>query len=313
MNRDLVPKEDLDDDDDLESQSVPSISASTGNLLLDVVCLYPFSFFSRILSIFLILFVVLIMVPTFIFYLLYMIFYVLPLEHMALCREKDDYSRVRLEWNWYLTRSCCNHIVMLPFRALTSLIVVLIPCLSYKVVDEYTDELVGSLSPKFRVIRLKDVREWDSLEKYERGKTFSSIEAYGKIAFISHKWEGKNPDPNGEVLKCLKELYRDRKTSGVEYAFVDYCCTDQDNLDFKSILSTIESIPDLKLFKKIDHPLYDSSAWCTIEQCVFKKEKVKPIKMRALRKDRLVIFDLLETSAEDPKLVWEQIEWMEDP
>lgn len=70
----------------------------------------------------------------------------------------------------------------------------------------------------------------------------------------------------------------------------------------------------MKLFKKIDHPMYDTSAWCTIEQCVAKGDVIKAdFKMKALKKDRVVILKLLETFAEEPKQVWDQIEWLDAP
>jgi hypothetical protein len=136
--------------------------------------------------------------------------------------------------------------------------------------------LVRQLNKGARILCISRdfIKLMKKLEKFEEmGSHLSAvpIEVFicrqKSLLFISHKWEGDNPDASGLVCREMVKLAEQEKA---DYFWIDFSCIPQNNIEARlmglNMIPTVLRISNVHIVKGSDTVGYDISAWCQVER-----------------------------------------------
>lgn len=93
--------------------------------------------------------------------------------------------------------------------------------------------------------------------------TFTSeIDKKNDILFVSHKWDGDDPDPKESLLDHIKSQLLE---TGCKYVWLDFLCTTQGGRCFENVASVMKRIPEMTF--SMHYPISEAqSFWCNFEK-----------------------------------------------
>jgi hypothetical protein len=113
-----------------------------------------------------------------------------------------------------------------------------------------------------------------------RGLPPSPLRTRDDIFFVSHKWDGLEPDPHQLIRLIAGEM------KGDFLFWIDYCCIDQREPDFDHIVSAMGVIPHVRFwslaklyndcFLGLLSERHAMSAWCQLEHSMKPGEFTRP-------------------------------------